>query len=75
MITKEQYIEAKRIVSEYKEQQEEIEHKGVENDLGHGKCVEKNCDRWAVIDYNGRGHWNCKPCYDRNERYFEEEYR
>lgn len=48
---------------------------GSANDLGHGKCKEKGCDRWATKDYNGHGHWNCDTCYDRNERYFEDEYR
>lgn len=43
-------------------------------DKGHGICKEDGCEKFAVIDYNGHGHWNCQSCYDSNERYFEAEY-
>lgn len=46
----------------------------VNEDKGQGICKEKGCDKFAVIDYNGHGHWNCQSCYDRNERYFEANY-
>lgn len=44
-------------------------------DQGHGICKEDGCKKFAVIDYNGHGCWNCQSCHDRNERYFEDEYR
>ena len=43
----------------------------VNEDKGHGICVEDGCEKYAVVDYNGHGHWNCQRCYDKNERYFE----
>lgn len=44
-------------------------------DKGHGKCKEKNCEKWATIDYNGHGHWVCKGHYESLSNYFDEEYR
>jgi len=51
-----------------------VEDGALNDDQGHGICKEDGCKDFAVIDYNGHGHWNCRICYDRNERYFEEEY-
>lgn len=47
----------------------------VDKDMGHGKCKEKHCNKWAVTDYNGHGHWVCQSCDDSLQSYFEEEYR
>ncbi|HWY34398.1 MAG TPA: hypothetical protein VNX68_07105 [Nitrosopumilaceae archaeon] len=42
--------------------------------LPHGICVENNCKRPAVIDYNEHEHWVCQEHYDSLSRYFDEEY-
>ena len=47
----------------------------IDEDKGHGVCKENGCEKFAVIDYNGHGHWNCQNCYEQNERIFENEYR
>lgn len=46
----------------------------VDKDMGHGKCKEKYCSKWAVTDYNGHGHWVCQSCDDSLQRFFESEY-
>lgn len=46
----------------------------VDTDMGHGKCLEKYCNKFAVTDYNGHGHWVCQSCDDSLQSYFESEY-
>ncbi len=40
-----------------------------------GICKEKNCEKKAIIDYNGHGHWVCRYHYDKLNDQFDEEYR
>lgn len=51
------------------------ESKEQDIEMGKGKCLEKNCTRFAVIDYNGCGHWVCRSHYDSLITYFDEEYK
>lgn len=43
-------------------------------DKGLGKCMEKNCNRFATTDYNGHKHYVCKYHYEKLTREFEEDY-
>lgn len=47
----------------------------IDKDMGHGKCVEKGCNKFATTDYNGHGHWVCESCDKCLNDYFDEEYR
>jgi len=38
-------------------------------------CMEKNCVRYAVTDYNGHGHYVCQHHFNKLSDYFDEEYR
>lgn len=39
-----------------------------------GNCMEKNCNKPAIKDYNGKEHFVCQDHYDSLNRYFESEY-
>lgn len=54
---------------------EEMKKKEEQIKVLFGICVEKNCERPAVIDYNGHKHYVCQAHYDSLTRYFEEEYK
>lgn len=47
----------------------------VDKDMGHGKCMEKFCGKFSVINYNGHGYWVCQGCDDSLQSDFEDEYR
>ena len=75
MITKEEYENALKIVRDFDLQErtrEELEAKTI--DKGLGKCMEKHCTSFAVVDYNGHGHWVCKYHDDKLNKEFEDEY-
>lgn len=70
----------KEIKNELNKHKEQLILSGVvdsalNEDQGHGICKEDGCKNFAVIDYNGHDCWMCQSCNDRNERYFEDEYR
>ena len=43
-------------------------------EVDRGTCIENNCKRKAVKDYNGHGHWVCEDHYDSLNREFDREY-
>jgi hypothetical protein len=47
----------------------------IDQDKGLGICIEKNCKRFAVRDYNGCKHYVCQQHYDSLSNYFDEEYK
>jgi len=49
----------------------DVSNSALDVDKGHGICKEEGCEKFAVIDYNQHGHWNCQYHYDKNTRYFE----
>lgn len=58
---------------EIRQQVERLNGGGEEPDYGF--CKEKGCDKKAVIDYNGCGHYVCQSHYDSLSKYFDEEYK
>ena len=51
-----------------------VSPKVADEDKGLGKCMEKNCNKLATIDYNGHKHYVCKYHYEKLTREFEEDY-
>lgn len=47
----------------------------VDKDMGHGKCREKGCTKFATTDYNGHGYWVCDRHDERLNEEFEDEYK
>lgn len=75
MITKEQYEQGLDLIQEYKKQErQKIIDCEKSIDKGLGKCMEKTCDNFAALDYNGCNYMVCNSCDDRLERHFEDEY-
>lgn len=54
--------------------QAKVSPKVADIDKGLGKCVEKNCNKFATTDYNGHKHYVCNYHYEKLTREFEEDY-
>lgn len=61
---------ALRLLKKFSQRLEET--KSTNPDMGI--CLECS-SRIATTDYNGHGHYVCKPCYESLSRHFDEEYR
>ncbi len=75
MITKEEYEKARILTREFEQQERQKEVLEAQTlDKGLGKCTQKGCINFAVLDYNGHGCWVCKSCDESLTRRFEDEY-